>query len=542
MANQEDCPHDVHFAQMCAVCGKVLQDDENQDAIPMLHGPVSLTVSTKQAAQLEEETKQRLLSTKKLSLVLDLDHTLVHAATNPAMQLPSPLPPDVHVFTLPGSSMNYYIKCRPRLAEFLEGLKSKFEVHLYTMGTRAYATKVASLIDPTSAVFNHRILSRDDCKDMNFKNLKRLFPFDDSMVLIVDDRDDVWNRSQNLIKVDPYLYFLGCAEVNGPAGSNMTAAAANTQHSPPKPATVNEKDKEDTALVQVHDVLNEVHRIFYKHVHARSETIDVKTILRDIKQNVLKGVCILFSGVFPIQVKPQATEIWALAEMFGAKCEVETSSKITHLIAQRAGTDKTRWAQKAGIFIVSPPWLYTSIRKWKRAEEYQFPVENLPVRSHKHDNKKTHTANGNGVHQTTSTPTNGLQEIVVEEQIIEVDDLAELDTEINGHHTDNSDSDSQSPHDADGFSDNDGDEDDKEDQGGDSDGDGDGPFSTKKRKASSRAVDAMDSSNSNDSESDDGSDGETKHPKKMSHDDTNGLTNDNNEDMEDFLEQELLKT
>jgi hypothetical protein len=38
---------------------------------------------------------------------------------------------------------------------------------------------------------------------MNLKNLQRIFPVDDSMVLIIDDRVDVWQTSKNLIKIEP---------------------------------------------------------------------------------------------------------------------------------------------------------------------------------------------------------------------------------------------------------------------------------------------------------------------------------------------------
>jgi RNA polymerase II subunit A-like phosphatase len=35
------------------------------------------------------------------------------------------------------------------------------------------------------------------------KSLERLFPVDTSMVVIIDDRSDVWHWSSNLIKVIP---------------------------------------------------------------------------------------------------------------------------------------------------------------------------------------------------------------------------------------------------------------------------------------------------------------------------------------------------
>jgi RNA polymerase II subunit A C-terminal domain phosphatase len=38
----------------------------------------------------------------------------------------------------------------------------KYEMHVYTMGTRAYAEAVCAAIDPGGAVFRGRILSRDE--------------------------------------------------------------------------------------------------------------------------------------------------------------------------------------------------------------------------------------------------------------------------------------------------------------------------------------------------------------------------------------------
>lgn len=37
-----------------------------------------------------------------------------------------------------------------------------YEMHVYTMGTRAYAEEVCAAIDPESKIFGGRILSRDE--------------------------------------------------------------------------------------------------------------------------------------------------------------------------------------------------------------------------------------------------------------------------------------------------------------------------------------------------------------------------------------------
>lgn len=51
---------------------------------------------------------------------------------------------------------------RPGLVSFLRELSAKYEMHVYTMGTRAYAMNVCAAIDPDGALFAGRILSRDE--------------------------------------------------------------------------------------------------------------------------------------------------------------------------------------------------------------------------------------------------------------------------------------------------------------------------------------------------------------------------------------------
>lgn len=39
---------------------------------------------------------------------------------------------------------------------------AKYEMHVYTMGTRAYAEQVCAAIDPDGKIFGGRLLSRDE--------------------------------------------------------------------------------------------------------------------------------------------------------------------------------------------------------------------------------------------------------------------------------------------------------------------------------------------------------------------------------------------
>eukprot|EP01132_Coremiostelium_polycephalum_P003886 gene3886-4849_t len=217
--NKDACFHDIQFKGLCASCGRTLtESDSSSSSYSIIHGHSHLTVSHKEAQKIETKNAARLLEHRKLSLVLDLDHTIIHAVTEQGLwsvphwrnnyhDHPEKLAQrGIHIINVNGP-MRYCIKLRPHLYDFLRQVNELFELHIYTMGTRNYATQIAKLIDPSQNLFKERILSRDDTNGMNFKTLQRLFPCDDSMVLIVDDRSDVWKKSRNLIQVLPYVYF-----------------------------------------------------------------------------------------------------------------------------------------------------------------------------------------------------------------------------------------------------------------------------------------------------------------------------------------------
>ncbi|PGH18022.1 hypothetical protein AJ79_00648 [Helicocarpus griseus UAMH5409] len=231
----EPCSHEVQFGGMCANCGKDMTEfnyntevlDSSRAPIRMVHDNSSLTVSEKEATRVEEDAKRRLLSSRRLSLVVDLDQTIIHATVDPTVaewQQDKDNPnheavKDVRSFQLidDGPGMKgcwYYIKLRPGLEEFLREISELYELHIYTMGTRAYAQNIANIVDPDRKIFGDRILSRDESGSLTAKNLQRLFPVDTKMVVIIDDRGDVWKWTDNLIKVSPYDFFVGIGDIN----------------------------------------------------------------------------------------------------------------------------------------------------------------------------------------------------------------------------------------------------------------------------------------------------------------------------------------
>jgi RNA polymerase II subunit A C-terminal domain phosphatase len=225
----EDCKHEVIYGGLCTNCGKEMSEEDTVERAPLsiAHHTAAFTVSQDQADEIDTATKKRLLNGRKLSLVVDLDQTVLHAACEPTIAewQKDPDNPnyeavkDIEAFQLKDSGRDrigtyYYIKQRPGLQDFLKSMSELYELHIYTMGTRQYAKNVVNLIDKTGEYFQDRILSRDESGSMIAKSLSRLFPVDTNMVVIIDDRGDIWDHSPNLVRVKAYDFYRGIGDIN----------------------------------------------------------------------------------------------------------------------------------------------------------------------------------------------------------------------------------------------------------------------------------------------------------------------------------------
>ena len=155
----------------------------------------------------------------------------------------------------------------------------------------------------------------------------------------------------------------------------------------------------DSFLTYLADVLERIHSLFYTQfaemtggcdISTMSDipTPDLKLIIPQMRQSVLKGAKILFTGVIPTNIPPQRSPVWNTARAFGAvihdrvvpgleSANPRTAMKATtHVIAGKSGTAKLKEAKKmAGVKIVNPRWLWSCAEQWKWLEEKQFPVE-----------------------------------------------------------------------------------------------------------------------------------------------------------------------
>jgi len=84
--------------------------------------------------------------------------------------------------------------------------------------------------------------------------------------------------------------------------------------------------------------------------------------------------------VIPLNTAVKSSDVWRMAESYGCKCYIDLESSVTHLIAAKAGTGKvTKVLNSPNIYLVNPSWFYESVKFWKKADEYLYPVDNLPV-------------------------------------------------------------------------------------------------------------------------------------------------------------------
>ena len=107
----------------------------------------------------------------------------------------------------------------------------------------------------------------------------------------------------------------------------------------------------------------------------------VPKLLADERKNVLRGVEIVFSGVFDHNDKtltPREHPLWRLAERLGARVVSEPGTSTTHVVAKCVGTDlthKAMWGLQYLKHVVSPAWVEASAMMWTRQDEGRFPVK-----------------------------------------------------------------------------------------------------------------------------------------------------------------------
>ncbi|KAH9697151.1 RNA polymerase II C-terminal domain phosphatase-like 4 [Citrus sinensis] len=150
------CTHSTSRDRRCIFCNQAVVDSFSLSFDYILAG---LQYS-------EEET---LLRKRKLHLVLDLDHTLLHCQRLTSLSSGEKyLKKRVHSFndSLFQMDDDGLVKLRPFVHAFLEQTSSLFEIYVCTMGTRCYAKEAVKLLDPDSKYLSSRIIGLVKDKEM----------------------------------------------------------------------------------------------------------------------------------------------------------------------------------------------------------------------------------------------------------------------------------------------------------------------------------------------------------------------------------------
>jgi len=123
------------------------------------------------------------MSSPPVTLVLDLDETLVHCSTDP-------MPGAHHIFPVLFHGVEYqvYVRKRPYFEEFLKFASSLFEVVVFTASQKVYADKLLDILDPNRQYVKHRVF-RDSCVyvDGNYLKDLEILGRDAHRVVIIDN-------------------------------------------------------------------------------------------------------------------------------------------------------------------------------------------------------------------------------------------------------------------------------------------------------------------------------------------------------------------
>ncbi|KAK9090016.1 hypothetical protein Sjap_023193 [Stephania japonica] len=332
-------------------------------------------IQRERTRRIEEQNK--MFSAQKLCLVLDLDHTLLNSAKFIEVD---PVHEEIlrkkeeqdreksqrHLFRF--AHMGMWTKLRPGIWNFLEKASKLFELHLYTMGNKLYATEMAKVLDPTGVLFAGRVISKGDDGDPfdgeervpKSKDLEGVLGME-SAVIIIDDSIRVWPHNKlNLIVVERYTYFPCSRRQFGLPGPSLL----EIDH---------DERPEDGTLASSLSVIERIHQNFFSNRSLHD--IDVRNILASEQRKILGGCRIVFSRVFPVgEANPHLHPLWQNAEQFGAVCTTQIDEQVTHVVANSRGTDKVNWAISTGRFVVQPGWVEASALLYRRANEHDFAI------------------------------------------------------------------------------------------------------------------------------------------------------------------------
>ncbi|XP_044461860.1 CTD small phosphatase-like protein 3 isoform X2 [Mangifera indica] len=168
-------------------------DLNEADFDPQLFIRNCLNFSEEEADLLPVLVYKETSTRKHITLVLDLDETLVHSTMEPC---------DNADFTLQVSfdmkDHTVYVRKRPFLQTFLERVAEMFEVVVFTASQSIYAEQLLDMLDPEKKYISQRLF-RESCifSDDSYTKDLTVFGVDLSKIAIIDNSPQVFRLQVN---------------------------------------------------------------------------------------------------------------------------------------------------------------------------------------------------------------------------------------------------------------------------------------------------------------------------------------------------------
>ncbi|KAK0422899.1 hypothetical protein QR680_007855 [Steinernema hermaphroditum] len=283
-----------------------------------------------------QEVPKSVLKEKRLTLLVDLDQTLIDS------QEDYDGPSSKDLFRIESKDSGHYtIKVRPSCREFLESMSKLYVLYMVTLATRKYALAILKHIDPEGRLFQGRVVTRGQLGDnyVKTKNLKKLFPLGLDYAAILDDRQDAWGDMTNVVQLKQYRFF--------------------------------EDGEDEPVLKNMERVLSQVHTIFYDHHELTGELFLVSDIVSKLRKNVLDGlkVAIIAKGKESSRAGVRRTLV-----RFGADVQKVVTPETTVALGL-SNMKKMDVVRSSGVPVVSVKWLEAVLTMWKRPDFERFIVE-----------------------------------------------------------------------------------------------------------------------------------------------------------------------
>lgn len=385
---------------------------------------LDVCVTSNAIGNLEEVERRRRTEKRRLVLVLDIDHTLVNCFHREMCKAKCVEQESLVVPLANVGGGDYVLKARPHVQEFLEQAHELSDMYLYTHGSNSYALAVVANLDPNHTYFGDppRLFTRDNTP-LGVKSLNEIFPVDTSLVLVVDDRDEVWPadvRDAQLVRVAPYLFFpkdtRNSISLEGFVAACQPSCDARSEFTDKAPGDTNsevvlrphkrqrsyemqvpraevdccqnkhaEETDRDVQLLFLLRTIRCIHCAIFGSSNSSSENTAVRMfahvgeVVPRLRGGILKACHICFTGFAhaPVHLRRQPLAWWCV--QMGATIQETLDEKSTHLVAVRCDTCKyhdalRRRAHGQEVHIVHPGWVLKAMATWHHPNSDLFTV------------------------------------------------------------------------------------------------------------------------------------------------------------------------